>query len=660
VGDPFGGGFKDAPSEDGSRRFRHDNESEDDDRPRKRRYKKSSGATKWVVLGLFGALLAGGGLFAALKWDSIAGTLGMKAKPKDKDKETETETETENAPPPGRPALTANPTFNRRMLLLSSTKYLYCNPLTDGVTLSTPPDLKQEPVATSELSAVARRIASLLKVPAGHENNQLYVVTDGRGDVNPMYAVRRPMLKTVAEATLAEFCATCRPQDRAVIYFGGHAFAQDGKAYLVPANGDMQEIEGGALIPLESFWKTLAECPAQQKVVLFDVCRLNEDGDAIRPGSEPMSKELQDLLHAPPPGVDVVTACSEGQTAREFRRAPDRLTPPGSVFLHALRNGLKNSQAVPTPGEANEPIPVAEWVAAAQGKIAERFGPTAQTLKFTAGAPVEVVATEQPPPERFAFVTPPKGADVKEVRAVFDILALAPIKVDEDARENASVGESLADVVFIPADALADYKADMTMEEAVAAGDKFPVRAAAAKALLFIRDKWAKDKKTGVQTRFSGSATDDVKKEVKEKQIPFADLDVDFNELNAELEKAKEKLDQEKSKYWRAMFLYASAQTKARLAFVNEYNLILGRILTESLPDFNKDRGLQLVSVEKMESKKEYKQFAADAKETFTELIEQNKGTPWAVMAKQYRVVSLGLKWQEYKPPVMVEKDKDD
>lgn len=668
-GMPFTGGFQDAPSEDGSRRFRQD---EDDNRPaKKRQYKKSSGTAKWVVLGVFGILLLGGGGVLAWKWDAVAGALGMKAKPKDKDKpepatpepgQTNPIPNPTPTPVPVKPVLTANPTFARRMLVLSSTRYLYCNPLTDGVSMSIPANPKQKSVAQSELAAVTRRLASLLKVPADKENNQLYLVTDGGGNLDPSFAAGRPMLKAIADQTLTDFCKSCRPQDRVVIYFGGHAFQKDGKAYLVPADGDMLEPTGEAMIPLEAFWATLADCPAQQKVVLFDVCRLNEDSDTVRPGSEPMSKELEDLLHAPPKGVEVVTACSQAQTAREFRRAPDGLTPPGSVLLHALRDALKAGKDVPAPVKADDPIPVAEWVAAAQGKIKERFGDKAQTLKYTAGEKAEAVAAapDEKPPERFAFAPMPKGADVKELRAVFDALALAPIKIDEDAREDAGLADSLADVVFFPADALADYKTDMTLEEAEKAGDKFPVRAAAAKALKLIRDKWGKDKGAAVLTRFTGEANDAVKKDIGMKQLMPALLEADLGELDEDMEKAKKVLDKEESKYWKAMFLYAYAQTKARLAFMNEYNLMLGRIRTDSLPEFNKAVGLQLVSVEKMESKKDVKEMAAAAKETFAELIAQHKGTPWAVMAKQYRVVALGLKWQEYKPPVLTDKGKDD
>ena len=72
------------------------------------------------------------------------------------------------------------------------------------------------------------------------------------------------------------------------------------------------------------------------------------------------------------------------------------------------------------------------------------------------------------------------------------------------------------------------HKTDMTMEEAMKAGEKFPVRAAAAKALKLIRDKWAKDKGSSVQTRFTGEASDAVKKEIKEKQTPLAALDDDL------------------------------------------------------------------------------------------------------------------------------------
>lgn len=669
-GEPFGGGFQDTPSEDGSRRSRR-RQDDDEDRPaRKRNYKKASGSTKWIALGVFGGLLLIGGVVLAWKWDDVSVALGIRSKPKpEKEKEKEGENGGSSTPAPNlqptpgttptKPVLTANPTFARRMLVMSSTRYLYCNPLTDGVSMSTPPNPKQKPVVQSELSVVARRIASLLKVPADKDNNQLYLVTDGGGGLESSFA-SRPMLKSIAEQTLAEFCKTCRAQDRAIIYFGGHAFAKDGKAYLVPADGDLQEEDG--LIPLEAFWKTVAECPAQQKVVLFDVCRLNEDGDAVRPGSEPMSKELADLLHAPPKGVDVVTACSEGQTAREYRRAPDRLTPAGSVFLHALRDALKAGKGVPAPAKPDDPIPVAEWVAAAQEKVKERFGDKGPTLKHTAGEAAEVVAAnpDETPPARFAYAPTPMGADVAELKAVFDALALAPIKIDEDSREGTGLGDDIAEVVFFPANVLAEYKTDMTMEDAEKAGEKFPVRAAAAKALKLIREKWAKDKGSSVQTRFTGDATDAVKKEIKNKQTPLAILDDDLKTLAEEMEAAKKMMDKEESKYWQAMFLYAYAQTKARLAFVNEYNLILGRILTENLPEFEKSLGLQLVSVEKMSSKADVKEMAEAAKKSFGELIEKHKGTPWAILAKQYRVVALGLKWQEYKPAAMADKSKDD
>lgn len=665
VGDePFGDGFSDAV-EDGRRRSRRD---EDDDHrpPRKRKYKKSSGAAKWIVLGVFGALLAGGGLFAALKWDSISAALGMKVTPT-QEKEGSPGPLNPNPTPnagttPGKTGLTATPVFPRRMLVLSSTKYLYCNPLTDGISANVSAKAGQKSVPQSELSAVTRRVAQALKVPMDPDNDQLYLVTDGGGNLEPTFATR-PMLKSVVETTLARFCTACRPQDRAVIYFGGHAVAKDGKAYLVPADGDTQEADGEGLIPLEAFWKTLADCPAQQKVVLFDVCRLNEDGDVVRPGSEPMSKELQDLLHAPPKGVEVVTACSEGQTAREFRRKPDVSYPAGSAFLHALREALVVKDGVPVPADADDPIPVAQWAAAAQERLKVRFGDTAPTLKHTAGekaAAVAAVPTE-PAPKRVEYAAAPKGADAKEVKALFDALALAPIKVDEDAREEAGPGDDIADVVFFPADALAAYKTDMTPEEAEKAGDKFPVRAAAARALKLIRDKWAKDKATSVQTRFTGQANDAVKKSISARQNATAFLEIDFQELIDEMEPLGKELDKEESPYWRATFLYAQAQVKARYAFLSEYNLALGRIKTESLPDVSdKALGLQLTSVEKMDSKKAVKEIAAAAKETFSDLIAKHKGTPWAVLAKQYRAVALGLKWQEYKPPAMAAKDKDD
>ena len=120
------------------------------------------------------------------------------------------------------------------------------------------------------------------------------------------------------------------------------------------------------------------------------------------------------------------------------------------------------------------------------------------------------------------------------------------------------------------------------------------------------------------------------------------------------MEKLMPELDREESKYWRVNFQYAVAQLKARLAFMSEYNLALGSIRTDSLPKVDAKQGSAgfiLVSSDKMKSKKDVKDLADSARDLFTKIAEDHKGTPWEVLAKRARVESLGLEWKPFMPP---------
>ena len=90
---------------------------------------------------------------------------------------------------------------------------------------------------------------------------------------------------------------------------------------------------------------------------------------------------------------------------------------------------------------------------------------------------------------------------------------------------------------------------------------------------------------------------------------------------------------------------------KARLAYLNEYNKLMGNVRTETLPPLNKALGhnsYKLASSEKMKSGKEVQQLAEESQQAYGRLIAENKGTPWAIQAKRDRSFSLGLAWQPF------------
>ena len=617
-----------------------------------RKYQSGDSKTKIIVLSVFGGVFIIGGLLFAANWSKITGKKPDVAKNAIKD---ESKGNTGSNPnissgtkPDKAPATAVVSNSPRRMLFLSTTKYLYANPLTAG--------LGGDRGTKSEVAEIAKSLAFKLHVPTANGNNQLYVLTDSDGALfNSPNVARRPMLKDIVSQTLGEFCTTSRDVDRVVIYFGGHAVLNEGKAYLVPVLGDPSDAE--TLIPLAEFFAKIAACPAQQKVVIFDVCRLDVEGTTVRAaGAEPMSEELEKLLHASPVGVQVVTTCSTGQNALEVRQArfldSKRNTRPedfsGSLFLNSLRFAYDKGK-LPSEKAANpdEDFPVDKWVAETKPLLAaavaeSKSPPPVPKLSGSTGSLVKF-APDQPAAGKFELPPPPKGADVKDVRDAFAILNVPPLRSSDRSSQ-----EPLENVVFFPESALADYKTDMTIEQAADAKD-VPVRKATAKALIFLQ-KFSNEK-FNIRDTFTGDVNDNVKKAVKAEQKPLADLTIDIDEVIDEMKAAEKMLDKEESKFWKATFLYAYAQLNYRWAYFQEANVALGMINTDSLPEqVNKAKGLQLVPVAKMQSKKDVREVADKGKEMFETIIKDHKGTPWEIVSKQAKTISLGLKWQSYAP----------
>jgi hypothetical protein len=520
--------------------------------------------------------------------------------------------------------------YPRRLLVVSVSRYLYCNRLTPGVGWNTA-DLPTE---------VGKRLAFDWRVPQDAGDQQLTVLSDTAPDP-------RPMLRPVIEQTLADFCRTSRPQDRVLVYFGGHATETDGKVYLVPADGDLSEPAG--LIPLADVWAKLQACPAAQKAIIFDVCRLNEDGDRVRPGGEPMTPSLEKLLLAAPPGVQAVVTCSAGQQTHEFRRTPADLSAAdvtGSLFLSALRHVAakgKLTAAVPKP---DDPLPVAEWVEAAAARVAavcEATGRSLQTPKVAGAVPSQLAAADPaaPPAEAVKLPTPPPGLPPTEVAKLTAAIALPPI------RERPTAGD---DDMTLP------FAVDRMAAYTPAAADT-PARTTAVAALDEIRKLWVlttgEDERGGLRTEFAGDTDDALKAAVARDQETPARLILALEDRDRMLTALTDSAAEDKSPYWRATFDFARAQVKARLAFMHEYNLLLGNIRTDSLParDPKKgETGLQLVSVAKLKSKKDVQDIADAARELFAVVAKEHAGTPWAVAARRASAEALGLEWRPFAP----------
>ena len=572
---------------------------------------------------------------------------------------------------PGNPGAVAKTgPFPRRMLFISISKYMYLNPLTYA-------EVRNEGVVGEDKTKpAALRLSYEWQIPndpRSPDTNQLFVLSDSARPDNPRATGNTLPVKNVVTGTYEGFFATSRPQDRVVVYFGGHALEKDGKAYLAPIEGDLDDAEA-SLIPLVDFYQKVADCKATQKVVIWDVCRFNPQRGKQRPGSEPMTQSLYKALAAAPAGTEVVITCQPGENALEhnyIQEPGSNVTDPGyagSAFLESLRyNAARGNRTAAKTPAAGDPIPVAEWTATVARRVGTMagwvsyfgdaaadapMGGPARTFKQTVkleGKPRETQTPydpAEPVAKRFEMPTPPKGVPAAEIEATVKEFSVPPIR-----RDLADAG--VADVAFQES-VMKDYKSDATIQEILADREKYKFRAATIDALEKIRKMWSTAPgATGgpkLREKIDAPVSDQEKARIKSEQEFWAFGIAELELLNEELDKVKSLKDGE-PKRWQAHYEYARAVLKARLAYMNEYNKLMGDVHTGNLPALDekakpKQDSYVLVSSEKMKSNKDVQAIAEEAKEAYETLITEFKGTPWAVQAKRDKSFALGLAWQ--------------
>jgi hypothetical protein len=412
-----------------------------------------------------------------------------------------------------------------------------------------------------------------------------------------------------------------------------------------------------SVIPLEHFYAELQKCKAAQKLVVWDVCRFNPDKGKVRPGSEPMSEGLYKALTTPPAGIQVVTTCKPGENALEF----NSLRPDGSLngysgsnFLESMRfvaepknNRLKLPQ--PTPPD---PFPVADWTNAITRRVgemcdlAEKVGSGAgkQTVALSGTAP-----TSSPAPDanekvaaRFELPRPPKGASQTEIKSVEREFSLPPIKPG-------LISIGLGDFPF-PADVMKEYADDgVSLDAIMKDKEKYAFRAAVLETLNEIRVRWSSGSgTTNIRNVVDEPINDAFKAKVKKENDGWAE-DIIKLELHLFKLQTVAELREGQPKRWQAHYDFALAAVKARLAYMNEYNKVLGNLVTETLPPLDSKLGQDgyiLVASDSLKSGKDVKKMAEEAQALFQEITVKYKGTPWAIQAKQEKTVQIGLTWK--------------
>jgi hypothetical protein len=304
---------------------------------------------------------------------------------------------------------------------------------------------------------------------------------------------------------------------------------------------------------------------------------------------------------------------------------------------------------VTKPATPADPIATGEWA----GHVGKRIADMAtspvvnlkQILKVEGKGPPNWIAfnPEEPLAKRFEFPLPPKGTNPAEVAAIVNEFNVPSIKLD-------LIDSGLGALPFRD-EVMKDYKSDISIDMVMKDKDNYKFQAKTFEAIDKIRKMWTvtSGASGGPQMRddFKAPVNDQLKNEIKKEQDFWAIGVAELELINAELDSLAPARDSQQ-KRWQAHYDYARATIKARLAFMNEYNKLMGNVLTETLPALDVKLGqdtYKLTSTEKMKSGKDVQALAKEAKEAYEKLVVDHKGTPWAIQAKRDKSFAVGLAW---------------
>jgi hypothetical protein len=525
--------------------------------------------------------------------------------------------------------------FPRRALIISVNNYLYANPI------------QAADPSPSSATGLARALANELHVPY----DQIAVLSDLANRKLPT-----PPLKSVIEKTLTNFLATSRRQDRVMVFFLGHAVEVGGEAYLVPLEGELTDAAN--LIPLKWVYDQLAKCQATQKVLVLDGNRFNPAQGLERPSPGKMSAKFDAALQNPPAGVQVWSSCVAEQ---ESYVTDDN---PLGVFLDSVRLALVHNKpklraldgVIQKP---DDPIPLEKLSAGVDKLMAEELARRKwkQTARLSGKAPATLVAWDR------AEALPPKPtlpevplANPEGVKELFAEVSVPPMKAGSD--DNLELTFTL-----LPA-----FKDNKRKEYEAAAAPNSKVRAAIQKArvaLWAVSTANAPKELQGEVTAFRAKVKVDLSimrerytapapgpAENRFKEKVFADgremarIVAELDDVFSELKKAGEEKEKE-PKRWQAHYDFVLARFQAQLAYLEEYQSLLGQMRKEfPARDPNLHNGWRLASRTSMQGDATGKRLAKQSRTLLAKLAKARAGTPWEVMAKREAMTALGLEWQ--------------
>jgi hypothetical protein len=506
--------------------------------------------------------------------------------------------------------------FPRRALVVSINNYLYANPVNYGMTMA----------GARNVHTLLDRLTTGLRIP----RDQIAELSDAA----PRGEARLPIDPVIRE-TVTDFLGTARAQDRVVLLLVGHVVENGDEMFLVPLDGDPEARE--TLIPFKWLYDSLAACKARQKVLVLDTCRLNPARGEERPGSGKMSAKLDALLKAPPEGVQVWTACVADQYSYEFEDAETF----NGLFLDelyaTLERGLDNAIQKPT-----DPLPLERLAEEVNRSMKARLEPLGkvQTSRVSGSEPAEGAAYDPaepaPPRPKVAPLPGRPGVSLETVKGILKGISFPPLKVSKEQSA-------------LPAEALPPFPKEV-LEPYLVEGAATPLREEVEKARALMSDLAQKPvlkdgyrAPGGDETRFKG--------EVKKDQMEVAQVILDLKEELEALQAAGKKHRKKESKRWQANYDYVLARLEAQIAYLDEYDALLGQMRKELPPrDPKQHNGWRLASLRELpRSDSDAKKLAGEANKLLDKIGKDYPNTPWAVLAKRDKYSALGLEWQPTK-----------
>ncbi len=214
------------------------------------------------------------------------------------------------------------------------------------------------------------------------------------------------------------------------------------------------------------------------------------------------------------------------------------------------------------------------------------------------------------------------------------------------------------DLVRQPYDAatMKPYLADrLSPVDILAEPAKHPLAAAAVEAGERLR-KLAKSGPAKLQIEFRAPLNPGLKKQVQQMQRVPARMLAELDEIAELLEQTAQNRKAESSPRWRAHFDLLQARVNLWRVAIHEYDLMLGRIRKDELPELDAgkgENGWRLAPAEKVQSSADVRALAKEAAKQLAKVEMDLHGTPWAELAKRDQALKPGLEWQPAKlPPV--------